>query len=149
MHQKRNRGIKKWVISLALILLLVDIYLYTAMQASLPETEHVLAGIVFWFLSLFFVLLVLLLFRKAADDQKRNSFRTGLLLSAGLGILFGKAFLLLAVLTDDAIRIGNWLVQSRQKNCFGRKKQKHHTIRHGSGGPAPQCADLRDYHRSA
>jgi hypothetical protein len=114
MHQKRNRGIKKWVISLALILLLVDIYLYTAMQASLPETEHVLAGIVFWFLSLFFVLLVLLLFRKAADDQKRNSFRTGLLLSAGLGILFGKAFLLLAVLTDDAIRIGNWLVQSIQ-----------------------------------
>ena len=114
MRQKKNTGIKKWVISLALILLLVDIYLYTAMQASLPETEHFLAGIVFWLLSLFFVLLILLLFRKAGDDQKRNSFRTGLLVSAGLGILFGKAFLLLAVLTDDAIRIGNWLVQSIQ-----------------------------------
>ncbi len=114
MRQKKNTEIKKWVISLALILLLVDIYLYTAMQASLPETEHFLAGILFWLLSLFFVLLILLLFRKAGDDQKRNSFRTGLLVSAGLGILFGKAFLLLAVLTDDAIRIGNWLVQSIQ-----------------------------------
>jgi len=121
MHRKKNRGIKKWVIGLALFLLLVDIYLYSAMQATLPETEHFPAGIVFWFLSLFFVVLVLLLYRKASDDQKRNSFRTGLLLSAGLGILFGKAFLLLAVLTDDAIRIGNWLVESLQNLNAGKR----------------------------
>jgi len=121
--KKRWRAKPIFLISvISLFLFGADYYLYTALESAMPEMRRQAVAFFYWTLSLFFILLIYQLVKRATRSDRRNSFITGIMVSAALGIIFGKVIFFITVLADDLLRGSQWLADFLQNMLNGESK---------------------------
>ncbi len=122
MKKKRKAEPIIWILGVSLLLFVSDYYMYTAIESAMPDMRRWAVTFVYWSLSLLFILLIFQIYRRFTRSERGNSFATGIMVSAVLGIIFGKVIFFVTVLADDLLRGTQWLADLFQNMMNGESK---------------------------